>query len=414
MQKHRIVVVGAGIVGVSCAMYLVRDGHDVTLLDALGPAEGASKGNAGALSPGSCVPLAMPGVLQKVPKWLTDPAGPLTIRPAYFLAALPWLVRFVLAARQSRIEPIADALRALHAGTYECYEPMLERAGCRDAIRRTGNLVVYESESAFAASRAEWDMRSRRGVRFEVLDASALRATVPALSERYVRGVLSPEHGFVVEPFHLVRALADQVVRDGGRLVRAKAEGLRLGAAGVTAVRTDNGEIAADRVVIAAGAWSLPLLAPLGLKLPLETQRGYHVTIATPGVEPHLPVTSSERKFYATPMTGGLRIAGTVEFAGLDAAPDYRRARRLLEQGRGMYPALDTGSYTEWMGHRPCFPDSLPVIGPVPRHPEVLLAFGHGHNGMTSGPVSGRLIADLVAGRPPFLDLGPYLPERFV
>lgn len=394
-------------------MYLVRDGHDVTLLDALGPAEGASKGNAGALSPGSCVPLAMPGVLKKVPRWLSDPDGPLTVRPSYFVAALPWLVRFVLAARRSRIEPIADALRALHAGTYECYAPMLERAGCGDAIRRSGTLVVYESESAFAASRAEWNMRSRRGVRFEVLDGGALRTIEPALSARYVRGVLLPEHGFVVEPSRLVHALADQFVRDGGRLVRARAEGLRLGAAGLSAVRTGNGEIAADRAVIAAGAWSLPLLEPLGLKLPLETQRGYHVTIATPGVEPRLPVSSSERKFYATPMTGGLRIAGTVEFAGLDAAPDYRRARRLLEQGRQMYPALDTAGYSEWMGHRPCFPDSLPVIGPVPGYPEVLLAVGHGHNGMTSGPVSGRAIADLVAGRTPFLDLGPYRAGRF-
>lgn len=413
MQQRSVVVIGAGMVGVSCAAYLARDGHHVTLIDALGPAEGTSKGNAGALSPGSCVPLAMPGVLKKVPKWLTDPAGPLTVRPAYFFTVLPWLVRFVLAARRSRIGPIADALRTLHARTYECYEPLLAHAGRTGAIRKSGTLVVYESESAFAASRGEWEMRGGRGVRFEVLDASALRTVEPALSERYRRGVLLPEHGYLIEPYELVRALADQFVRDGGCLLRTRAQGLRFGAAGLAAVRTDDGEVTAERVVIAAGAWSLPLIAPLGLKLPLESQRGYHVTLGAPNVAPRLPVTSSERKFYATPMAGGLRIAGTVEFAGLAAPPDFRRARRLLEQGRQMYPALDTTHFSEWMGHRPCLPDSLPVIGPAPGHPDVLLAFGHGHNGMTSGPVTGRVIADLVAGRPPFIDIAPYRAERF-
>ena len=409
-----IAVIGAGIVGVSAASYLLRDGHRVTLVDRDGPGEGASKGNAGAISPGSCVPLAMPGTLAKVPKWLLDPDGPLVVRPSYFPRAAPWLLRFALAGREGRVALIADALRALHAPTFDSYAPLLANAQAGHLIRRSGCLVVYRSRKAFEASAREWTMRRERGVRVEAVNGEALRQMEPALSPALACGVFLPEHGYTTDPYRLVKVLADCFVLDGGVFRKAEARALRARADdGVELVMADGATTGFDKVVIAAGAWSGALTATIGLRLPLETQRGYHVTLADAGIAPRIPVASSEGKFYATPMEGGLRVAGTVEFAGLDAAPDFGRARRLLVQLKVLYPEARTEPFSEWMGHRPCFPDSLPVIGPAPGVANVILAFGHGHNGMTSGPVTGRLIADIVAGRSPPIDLGPYRPDRF-
>ena len=411
-MKRGIVVVGAGIVGVSCAAYLLRDGHDVTLVEREAPGEGASKGNAGALSPGSCVPLAMPGVFRKIPGWLMDSQGPLTIRPRYFVQAAPWLLRFALSARPDRVAHIADSLRALHRHVFDCYEPLVRAAGCESLIRRTGTLVVYRSEQAFASSRREWDIRRERGAEERPVSGAELREIEPALDGAFKYGVLSPDHGYVANPHRLVQTLAAQFTAEGGRIEHAHVKTLRATGDGVT-LQLEQGEMEADRVVIAGGAHSGALTRSLGFTLPLETQRGYHVTLTDPGFEPRLPVSQSEGKFYATPMEGGLRVAGTVEFAGLEAPPDFRRARRLLDQVRELYPRVRVERFSEWMGHRPCMPDSMPVIGAAPGHDRVLLAFGHGHNGMTSGPVTGRLIADLVAGRAPLVDPAPYAATRF-
>ena len=408
-----VVVVGAGIVGVCCASYLRRDGHDVTLVEREGPGEGTSKGNAGALSPGSCVPLAMPGIVRKVPGWLTDPEGPLRIRPAYLPRALPWLVRFVRSAKPERVAEISDALRALHRHVFESYEPLVREAQCADLIRRTGTMVVYRSEQAFVSSRREWELRRERGAELRELSAGELHELEPMLAPEYSHGVLSPDHGYVANPYRLVTRLAEQFVADGGRLERGFVRALRHDADGGLTLQLDGREIKAGKVVIATGAWSSALTSTLGIRLPLESQRGYHVTLTSPGFEPRIPVSSSEGKFYATPMEGGLRVAGTVEFAGLEAPPDFRRARRLLTQVKTLYPQVRTESFTEWMGHRPCMPDSLPVIGAAPGHAGVFLAFGHGHNGMTSAPVTGRIVADLVAGRAPFIDAAPYSADRF-
>ena len=408
-----VVVIGAGIVGVCCASYLRRDGHEVTIVEREGPGEGTSKGNAGALSPGSCVPLAMPGIVRKVPGWLTDPEGPLRIRPAYLPRALPWLVRFVRSARPARVAEISDALRALHRHVFDCYEPLVRAAGCEDLIRRTGTMVVYRSEQALRSSRREWDLRRERGAEVRELSAGELRELDPALAPEYTHGVLSPDHGYVANPYRLVTRLAERFVADGGRLERGNVRAMRRGGDGTWTLQVDGREIKADKVIVAAGAWSGALTSALGVRLPLESQRGYHVTLTDPGFEPRIPVSSSEGKFYATPMEGGLRVAGTVEFAGLEAPPDYRRARKLLAQVKSLYPRVRAEAFTEWMGHRPCLPDSLPVIDRASGHEGLFLAFGHGHNGMTSGPVTGRLVADLVAGRQPLIDLAAYSAGRF-
>ena len=409
----KVIVVGAGIVGTCSASYLLRDGHDVVLVDSEGPGEGCSKGNAGALSPGSCIPLSGPGVLTKIPGWLSDPLGPLRIRPAYLLAALPWLIRFALAGRSGRIAGLADALRALHANTFENYAPLLANAGCQDLIQRTGTLTVYKTDKSLAESQHERNLREERQVRQQVLGAGELRDLVPELSSGYKHGVLLPDHGFVANPYRLVRSLAEQFARDGGYLERRRVTGIAVREGRVTGVWTTDGELVAERVVVAAGAWSATLIAGLGVRVPLESQRGYHATIQGSGITPALPVVCAEAKVYATPMEDGLRLAGTVEFAGLDAPPDFRRAEALIELAKDMFPALVAGAASQWMGHRPCLPDSLPVIGAAPGHPNLLLAFGHGHHGMTGASTTGTIIASLVSGRQPPIDPVPYRPDRF-
>ena len=414
MSGAPVVVVGAGIVGICCAAYLQRDGRDVVVVDREGPGAGTSKGNAGALSPYSCVPLAMPGVFKKIPGWLTDPEGPLTIQPRYFPRALPWLLRFSLAARPERVAQIADGLVSLHRHVYDCYAPLVAAAGCGALIHRSGTLNVYRSARAFEASRSDWAMRSERGGTMRALSGDEMRELVPELSPAYTHGMFLPDHGYLANPHRLVQLLATQFVADGGRIERAAVRALERRDGGASTVVLDDGRtLDAACVVVAAGAWSNRLLAPLHLRIPLETQRGYQVTIADAGIDPKLPVNVAEAKFYATPMEEGLRVAGTVEFAGLDAPPVYRRARRLLEQVRELYPRIRVDRFTEWMGHRPCLPDTLPVIGSPRAHRGLVLAFGHGHNGMTSGPVTGRLVADLVAGRQPFIDPAPFSPDRF-
>ena len=409
----KVIVVGAGIIGTCSASYLLRDGHDVVLVDAEGPGEGCSKGNAGALSPGSCIPLSGPGMLTKIPKWLSNPLGPLRIRPSYLPSALPWLIRFVLAGRANGIADLADALRALHADTFENYAPLLGNAGCPDLIQRTGTLTVYKTDRSLAESQREWNLREERQVRQRVMGAGDLRDLVPELSSDYKHGVLLPDHGFVANPYRLVRTLAEQFVRDGGCLERRRVIGIIVREGRIAGVRTTDGELVADRVVVAAGAWSAALIAGLDIRVPLESQRGYHATIQGSGIAPALPVVSAEAKVYATPMEDGLRIAGTVEFAGLDAPPDFRRAEALIEVAKDMFPALAVGTTSQWMGHRPCLPDSLPVIGAAPGHPNLLLAFGHGHHGMTGASTTGAIIASLVSGRHPPIDLAPYRPDRF-
>lgn len=408
-----IVVVGAGIVGACCAAYLRREGNDVTIIEAEGPAAGASQGNAGALSPGSCIPLSMPGIMKEVPRWVTDPNGPLVVKPSYALQALPWLLRFVAAGRASCIDAIADALHALHSPVYDSYQPLLQASGAGNLIRQSGQIVVYRKRSSLESGFSSWQMRKDRGNRFEVLDQKAVHDLVPALAPDFECAVYQPQHGYVVDPQALVIKLVDHFRAGGGKFVAGRVARLLRTGSGVSLILDDGRTVDADRVVIAAGALSKSLLSGFGLTIPLEAQRGYHLHLPDPGIELPLPVSFSDGKFYATPMAGGVRLAGTVEFARPSAPPDFERARRLGSIAQNWLPGLQREGAREWMGRRPCLPDSLPVIGAMPRDPAILLAFGHGHNGMTSAPTTGRVIADLVAGRQPFIDLAPYRPDRF-
>lgn len=410
---RHVAVIGAGIVGVCAALYLQRDGHRVTLIDRQGPGEGASKGNAAVIAAESCVPVATPGILWRVPGMLIDPLSPLAIRWRYLPRLAPWLWEFVKASSPARVEEISIALRPLLARAVESYVPLLKNAGIDDMLRRTGWLGVYESERKFAAAQSDLALQRRRGVQMQVLPPEEIRQFEPSLAPIYKHAVYFPENAYVTDNYRLVQGLAESLVRDGGAVLREEVRDFEIGPDGPTHVVTDRTRHAVDAVAIACGAWSKALARRLGHRPLLDTERGYHVMFPNSGVAPRLPIYSGDHGFAVTPLEHGLRFAGTVELGGLEAPPNFARAQVLVERGRRMFPQLNEAGRTEWMGFRPSMPDSVPVISGSDRHRNAVFAFGHGHIGLTLGAVTGRLVADLVAGRDPGLDMRPYRIDRF-
>ena len=416
-RAKRVGVIGAGMVGVCAASWLQRDGHSVFLIEAGEPGHGASFGNAGCLNGSSVTPVSMPGTIRNVPRWLIDPLGPLSLRWSYLPAIAPWLVRFIRAGTPEKVHAQARALRPLVGPTLEALQPLIRAAGAEDLVRRLGHLYVYRSAESLGKDHLAWKLRRENGVEIDEFDADELRQLEPALSRDYVRGVLVRENGHISNPLGLVQRLLEHFLCSGGELVQAQAHGFRLDGRQLAAVQTDAGDLPANAAIICAGAHSKPLAVALGDRVPLETERGYHLMVRDPEIMPRIPTADADGKFVATPMDTGLRFAGTVELAGLAAPPDWRRARILLAQGRKMLPGL-AASYPEerislWMGHRPSLPDSLPVLGPSRASPDVVYAFGHGHVGMTAAPMTGKIVADLVTGRPASIDIAPFAAGRF-
>jgi D-amino-acid dehydrogenase len=416
-QNKKVGVIGAGIIGMAVASYLQREDHDVFVVDPNEPGRGASFGNAGVFGTSSVVPMSMPGVIRQVPKWLIDPLGPLAIRWSYLPFIAGWLARYIAAGRTDRVETQARALKDMLGRAVDNLAPLVEAAKASAVFHRNGSLFVYRSIEGYAKDRAAWDLRARNGVTWDELDAGALRQFDPSLSSNCAYGILVRTNGHTSNPHALVTHLAENLVKRGAAIHRTAATGFAFDGDKLKAIRTAQGDIPADTAVVAAGAFSGSLASQLGDRLPLETERGYHIMISDPEIRPKVPTADQEGKFVASPMDTGLRLAGTVELAGLDAPPNWERARILLRQARGLLPAL-RDDYPEdrlslWMGHRPSFPDSLPVIDRSKRSPDILYAFGHGHVGMASSGMTGMVIADLVGGRAPTIDLAPFRATRF-
>jgi len=413
IAHHPALIIGAGVVGLSTALYLQRDGMQVTVLDPLGPAGGASFGNAGMLSPDTAAPIAMPGMLRKVPGWLRDPLGPLAVRPSYLPRALPWLRQWVKAGRLDRVLAASDAMRALHRETLVCWRELLGDSLYHNLIRPSGQVHVWEGDDASPTEAVEQQIRDRHGIQATPLGADDLRQMFPGIARDIRRGLHVPGNAHTVSPQRIVTTLGELFRQAGGTIIAERAMKLIPRDGGGYTVMTNRANRTADRLVVAAGAWSARLLAPLGIHVPLETERGYHAMLFAPSMQPAMPISSKSRAFFVTPMEDGLCIAGTVEIAGLDAPPDERRATVLVDHARRLFPALEAGEVRTWMGFRPSTPDSLPILGPVAGHPGLYLAFGHGHFGMSGGPPSGRLLARLIAGAAPGIDPAPYGAQRF-
>ncbi|MGF1612167.1 MAG: NAD(P)/FAD-dependent oxidoreductase [Kiloniellales bacterium] len=411
-RPRSVAVIGAGAVGLSCALYLQRDGHRVTLIDPRPPGTATSFGNAGGVVTGACVPTAMPGILREVPGMLLDPLGPFTIRWRYLPRLAPWLLRFVAASRPAQVEAISIALAELTSRVNEPWRDLAAQVGMAERLRPVGWLRVYDSDAGFAGSAAGRALMDRRGLTYQVLNQDELRQLEPALAPVFRHAWFQHEAYYVTNPGRVLQAFAADFAARGGRILRAEVRGFALDGTTQRLV-TDQGAETAEAIVLAAGAWSRPLARQLGVTVSLETERGYHIMLPTP--EPNLrrPVLWGEKAFVLGPMEEGVRLNSQVELAGLEAPPDYRRIRALLPLAKRMLPSLALEERSIWLGYRPSTPDSKPVIGPLPGRADVFLAFGHGHLGLTLGPLTGRLIADLVAARDSGFDLSPFRPDRW-
>ncbi|WP_103035796.1 NAD(P)/FAD-dependent oxidoreductase [Castellaniella caeni] len=408
-----IAVIGGGIIGVSCALALSDLGQSVILIEPQDFACGASKGNAGALAFAEILPLASPRIIRKATRWLFDPLGPLSLPPAYLPRIAPWLLHLWRASWKGHYQANIQAQVALMGLARTEMQALLEQHGLTGHLRAQGVLEVYEGEARYQASLDTARQRALHGIDSQLLQGAELAAAQPGLAPRFTHGVYIADWRNVADPQALGQAIGQQALAHGVRHLRQTVRWLRPTTPGVQLILDDGAQLQARQVVLAAGARSHVLAAQLGDRIPLETERGYNTTLPADALDLRQQITFSDHGFVISPLTCGIRVGGAVELAGLNRAPDYRRAQVMLDKAKVFMPGLRTTGGTQWMGFRPSLPDSLPIIGRSAHHPDVLYAFGHGHLGLTQSAATARLIRDLVGNQPPAIDLRPYRAQRF-
>lgn len=414
-DRRRVVVIGAGVVGVSSALYASMRGWDVKLLDPRGIAGGASSGNAGVIAVSECAPVGSPGTLKAVPRMLLSRDGPLHIRPSYFPRLFPWLLRMLAASTPAKVEQLSIALASILEKALAAHEELAAAAGAQRTMVRSGWLKAFETDASFRGAANDFALMRRRSVACEEVDAQGIARLDPALAGRFARGMFHPECHNVGDPNAYVQALGAYLVQRRVSCTPDEVQGFDLHGGRVRAVRTRNGTLAADAVVVAAGAWSKNLAAMLGCTIPLDTERGYHMMLDASACKVRLqrPLHWAEKAIVIAPMGALLRVTSSVEFAGLHARPDYDLVLRCLPHVEKLLPGVRMVPNSAWLGFRPSMPDSLPVIGQAPDVSNAVLAFGHGHLGLTLGPITGQLVSEILHGEPSTVPLEPFSPARF-
>ncbi len=409
-SRYGIAVVGAGVIGLACALRLAQAGHGVVLVDPGDPGSGASHGNAGTIADYAVQPVGSPSVLRNLPSLLFDRDSPLAIRRAAIFGLAPWLARFLRESLPARARANAAAIAGLTLDAGPQWQALAAEIGATELIRDRGALYLYETPAAVAAAKADLAHRRSLGVTVELVDSATVAAMEPGLPP-VAGGAFFPGALFLTDPGAMVARLAAAVAAAGVPQIRARADRLARGAGGVR-LTGEGLDLTAGRVVLAAGAHSRALAAQAGDRVPLDTERGYHLEWDM--AEPLLtrPACPTARGFYLCPMAGRLRVAGTVELGGLTAPPSPHRLARLEAGARAMFPHLGRPDRS-WMGFRPSIPDSLPVIGPSVAGDDVIHAYGHGHIGLTLAPATARMVAGIVAGQADPATLHPVRPGRF-
>ncbi|MFK0206610.1 NAD(P)/FAD-dependent oxidoreductase [Agrobacterium sp. NPDC090283] len=413
MPANDVIVIGAGVVGLSAAIAAQGRGLSVTVIDREGPAAGASAGNAGAFAFTDILPLASPGILWKAPKWLIDPLGPLSVPPAYALKIAPWMFRFWRACAASKVEHSTAAQTALMDLSKAELEPFLRKTDTIAMLRKEGNLQVYESEAEFEGSLAGWKARERHGIEFRHLNAEQMAEIQPGIAPRFTCGTFTPGWFSIADPKLYTLALADHFRTIGGRIECLDVASLRPLEDGVEVVSHDGRTRKASKVVLAAGAFSHRIARSLGEKIPLETERGYNTTLPSGAFDLRTQVTFGGHGFVVTRLSSGIRVGGAVELGGLELPANFARSEALLTKAKAFLPGLRTEGGKQWMGFRPSLPDSLPAIGQAQHTARVVYAFGHGHLGLTQSAGTARIVADLLTGQKPAIDTRAFSPQRF-
>ncbi len=408
-----VAIIGAGIIGVSAAFKLQEAGRTAVLIDRTGIAEETSRGNAGAFAFSDVIPMATSGVLGKLPRWLSDPLGPLTIRPEYLAQITPWLLRFWRAGWPDRVAASLKAQSAMMRVARAEAEALIAAAGLEPMIRRDGVLELYESEDELKRTARDDAAKSAEGIAFRHVRGAELAELQPGLSPRITCATFIPKWQTVSDPYDYAVAVAKAAMALGASFRRAEVAELRPDDSGVTIVLSDGTSLRARQVVVAGGAWSKRLTAPLGDDIPLETERGYNTTLPGYSFDLKRQLVFGGHGFVVTPLETGIRIGGAVELGGLKLSPNFKRADAMLKKAAMFMPGLVTSGGKQWMGFRPSLPDSLPAIGFSRRSRHIVYAFGHGHLGLTQSAGTGKLVAELLTGAPASLDLTPFSPQRF-
>ncbi|WP_293573822.1 FAD-dependent oxidoreductase [Phaeobacter sp.] len=413
LNQPDVTVLGAGIVGICSAISLAEQGLKVRLIDRDAPGQATSYGNAGIISPWSVVPQSMPGLWKKVPGWLIDPLGPVAIKPTYLPKVASWGLRFLAEGRQSRIQDISDAMDTLNRNSIELYRLHLAGTGHEDLLQDSYYVHAFRDKTAADLESVDYRMRRERGAPLERISGADLRDLEPALSHDFEAAILIKGQARAVSPGRIATVLADKLRRMGGDICTQTVQSICPAEGGGWRYVTASGTEWTPKLVLAMGVWSRELLKPLGVKIPMESERGYHVSFRNPGISLNHSIMDMDMKFVASSMEEGLRVAGTAEFAGLDQPANQKRVDGLVKLARALLPGLKADDSHTWVGQRPSLPDSLPCIGEVEGLPDLFAAFGHSHYGLMMAPKTGRLIADLVKGVPLNEDITPFRPRRY-
>lgn len=413
MDATQKLVIGAGMVGSSCALYLQRAGHNVTLIDPNPPGSQTSYGNAATIATYACIPVNHPKLLKSLPSLIAGSEQPLSISPGYALTILPWLFSFLRHCRRDRVDQTIAALGALLRHAEETSLTLFESADAMDLIRRNGTLYLFSDVEKRIAAQSDISLRREQGMSISEVKADEVSDLEPALAPIFAGGVLYNDGFQLRDPQQVISRMVKRFAEDGGEVIRDRVQSIEPATLDQVRVHLPGNTRVFKDVVVAAGAWSTRIKGSVMDRLPLDTERGYHVMFPDDASVLSRPVGLADAGFYLSPVTGGLRAAGTVELAGLDAKPNPRRLDYLERVARRALPGLHQRGDT-WLGFRPTLPDALPVISRSSKHPSVVYAFGHQHVGLTLGGITGRLVQQIIDRENPIVDLTPYRAQRFL
>ena len=409
-----IIVIGAGIVGVSTAIWLQRSGFKVTIIDQKGPATGASHGNAGILAASSIIPVPNPSLIKKLPFYLLSKDSPVFFKMSYLPKMFPFLMSYLSKSNLREVNKYAERMTPLIFDTVCQHKSLAKGTGAEKFISYQDYCFGYETEENFLNDKKVWKLRQKHGLPFEVVNGNEFSNFDPFYKDLFDVIVKCKNHGKINDPGLYVKTLCDHFLSQGGELIISKVNDISSKNLNDVIVKIESDSLIANKIVVATGAWSKKILKKFKIKMPLESERGYHVEYVEPNFYPKVPMMLTSKKFVITPMDGRIRVAGLVEFAGLKTLKRKPPLNLLKNKIKDLFPNLKCKEKIEWLGHRPALVDSLPMLGYLDKNKQILVAFGHQHLGLTAGAKTGRIVSDLIIGNDIKLKISNYRPNRFM